>query len=158
MWLVVETTTMNLFLREAIPLFLILAFIFAHRTFEAGAAIERGIRLERAPPGAAVQELDLAEFLSMRQRGDTLIIDARSAQAFQNGHIPKAINFTDVVELLATISRTKASNVVLYCADANCPSAQQVAIEVRKNNPFAVFVYRGGFAEWQAGALEIEKQ
>ena len=62
--------------------------------------------------------LSLAEFNAMAAESDTLILDARSAYAFEMGHIEGAVNlpfsdFTD--EKLAALIPSKDTRILIYC-------------------------------------------
>jgi len=62
--------------------------------------------------------VDLAEFQRMAREGDTLILDARSAEAFAAGHIDGAINlsFPDfTAESLARAIGDPGRRILIYC-------------------------------------------
>ncbi|MEM8697476.1 MAG: rhodanese-like domain-containing protein [Pseudomonadota bacterium] len=77
--------------------------------------------------------LDLAAFQAMATRSDTLLLDARSAQAFAEGHIAGAVNlplpdFT-AQSLAATIGPDRNRPILIYC---NNNFVNDVAPVVRK--------------------------
>ena len=62
--------------------------------------------------------LSLADFNAMAAESDTIILDARSAYAFEMGHIERAVNlpfsdFTD--EKLASIIPSADTRILIYC-------------------------------------------
>jgi phage shock protein E len=63
--------------------------------------------------------ITLTQFKTMAREGDTLILDARSAPAFEAGHIEGAINlpFTDFTDesLAAAIGPNRDRRILIYC-------------------------------------------
>ncbi|ABI75980.1 rhodanese-like domain protein [Hyphomonas neptunium ATCC 15444] len=71
-----------------------------------------------AAPHRAARLVPLETFNTMRADPDTLIIDARSAQAFALGHIEGAVNlnFSDFTEeKLAAVIGPKDRRILIYC-------------------------------------------
>lgn len=82
--------------------------------------------------------VDLAEFNAMRADPDTLVIDARSAEAFALGHIDGAVNlnfadFTD--EKLAAVIGDTSRRILIYC---NNNFTDNVAPVMLKRAPLAL--------------------
>jgi hypothetical protein len=69
---------------------------------------------EGAGPGAA--PMPLAEALARRDRGEAVLIDVRSPQAYAEGHIPGALNTaaSEIEEESAAIRRM-GRLPILYC-------------------------------------------
>jgi 3-mercaptopyruvate sulfurtransferase SseA len=92
-------------------------------------------------------------------KGDTLIIDARSHQAYAMGHIPTAINLpvgSDDVMFEATMKRLRNKtpgsdqSIIVYCSDANCSDSNTLALKIAKADQSAeIFIYKEGWEEWQ---------
>ena len=65
------------------------------------------------------RRVPLAQFQAMAREGDTLILDARSANAFAQGHIEGAVNlpFTDFTDqsLAAAIGPDRNRRILIYC-------------------------------------------
>ena len=62
--------------------------------------------------------VDFARFRSLASRRGTLILDARSADAFARGHIKGAVNlpFTDfTADSLATVIGARERPILIYC-------------------------------------------
>lgn len=82
--------------------------------------------------------VSLADFKEMATEPDTIILDARSAEAFARGHIDGAINmnfadFTD--ETLATLIPSPETRILIYC---NNNFTDDVAPVVLKRAPLAL--------------------
>jgi rhodanese-related sulfurtransferase len=99
------------------------------------------------------------------QQNLILIIDAREEAAYQAGHIPGAYEFSPYYpeNYLATVRPLCdfAEQIIIYCTGGDeCPDSQAAALYLRDTTgvPGAkIFVYGGGFDEWQAAGLPIEK-
>jgi phage shock protein E len=74
---------------------------------------------QQVQPQRSKRLLTLARFKAMAKEGDTLVLDARSAPAFTQGHIAGAINlpFTDFTEesLAAAIGPDRSRRILIYC-------------------------------------------
>ena len=69
---------------------------------------------EGSGPGAS--PMTLAEALERRDRGEAVLIDVRSAEAYAAGHIPGAVNVAaHETEAQAARIRKMARTAVLYC-------------------------------------------
>jgi len=94
--------------------------------------------------------------------GRVVFVDARDPEHYQNGHIPGAYQLDpyhperemgDVVPACQT-----AEQVVVYCTGGECEDADTTALLLRDAGVSAkkIFVYGGGFTEWQAAHLPLE--
>ena len=65
------------------------------------------------------RRVPLEQFQAMARQGETLILDARSANAFAQGHIAGAVNlpFTDFTDqsLAAVIGPDRNRRILIYC-------------------------------------------
>jgi len=69
---------------------------------------------EGAGPGAS--SMPLAEALQRRDRGEAVLIDVRSPQAYAEGHLPGALNITSSeIEGRAAEIRRLSRLPILYC-------------------------------------------
>ncbi len=76
--------------------------------------------------------ISLAEFQRMAREPNTIILDARSADAFQAGHIDGAINlpFTDFTDQsLAAALRNPNVRILIYCNNNFSNNAQPVVLK-----------------------------
>jgi hypothetical protein len=79
------------------------------------------------------RRVPLADFQRMAGEGDTLILDARSADAFRAGHIRGAINlpFTDFTDasLAAAIGPNRNRRILIYCNNNFANDVQPVVVK-----------------------------
>jgi hypothetical protein len=69
---------------------------------------------EGSGPGAA--EMPLAEALARRDRGEAVLVDVRSPEAYAKGHIPGAFNIpAHLIEGQAVEIRRMGKQPILYC-------------------------------------------
>lgn len=87
-------------------------------------------------------------------------IDVRSAEYYEKGHIPGAINlplkdgFSS--EALSAVAK-KNKPVLFYCNGVKCQASSKAAQQALDWGWTSVFYYRGGFPEWQKAGLEVAK-
>jgi rhodanese-related sulfurtransferase len=97
------------------------------------------------------------------QQGLVIFIDARHEAEYADSHIPGAYcldpyhmeqNLADVLNHCQN-----AEQVVVYCHGGECPDAESTTIDLGKDGVPAqkLFVYGGGFDEWSAKHLPLEK-
>ena len=88
------------------------------------------------------------------------IIDARSEEAFNDGHISGALNvpydrFTEFYDfLLATVP--KDAKVICYCWSPTCDFSDQLAQELRFMGYTNVLINREGWDAWQTAGYPSE--
>ena len=95
--------------------------------------------------------------------GVSIIIDARNDALYTEGHIPGAYQldhyrmdrYIDAV-LQACAG---AEKIVVYCNGGKCEDSEFVAFDLFDHgvDPSCVYVYAGGFEEWAAGNMPIER-
>jgi rhodanese-related sulfurtransferase len=99
------------------------------------------------------------------QQNTIIIIDAREEDAYLQGHIPGAYEFSPYYpeNYLPTVRPLCdfAEKIIVYCTGGDeCPDSQAAALYLRDTAgvPGAkIFVYGGGFDEWEAGGLPVER-
>lgn len=66
--------------------------------------------------GPTAGPVPLAEALALRDRGEALLVDVRSREAYADGHIPGAVNVAlgDIETEAASLRRT-GRLLILYC-------------------------------------------
>ena len=86
-----------------------------------------------------------------------MLVDARTPESYQAGHIPGAISFP-----LATMDKETAgkilpigARVITYCTNFSCPTSTKAA---RKLSEFGydVLDYKGGADEWEEKGNKLE--
>lgn len=98
------------------------------------------------------RRVPLARFFGMAGEGDTLILDARSADAFARGHIAGAVNlpFTDFTaeSLARVIGPDRNRRILIYCNNNFSNNADPVvvkALPLALNVPTFINLYGYGY-------------
>jgi len=82
-----------------------------------------------------------------------IVIDARTAERYQQGHIPGAINLparqplTQLPE--AVQSYAVILPIVVYCESATCSDSQLIAERLRALGITKVLIFEGGWEQWE---------
>ncbi len=97
--------------------------------------------------------VSLAEMKILVEAEAAVIVDARSPQRYEMGHIAGAINVpaqgADHILPDAIRMRGKGVPVIVYCESPSCPYASQVARRLRAAQVEPVLVFEGGWEQWQ---------
>jgi rhodanese-related sulfurtransferase len=90
-----------------------------------------------------------------------LIVDARDAPEFLEGHIPGAVNlpYAEVISSPSLVEslETRGRPVIAYCGGEGCEVSLGVAEELTRAGFPRVAVYVGGFPEWVASGHPVEQ-
>lgn len=105
-------------------------------------------------------ELPLVSLLV--EAGAALVVDARDAQEFADGHIPAAINipYDQAMANPARLEKLDAGGrpIIVYCSGGTCESSRYLAeLLMREFKKKRVLVYEGGFPEWAAAGKPVVK-
>ena len=86
--------------------------------------------------------------------GSIQVIDARLPSAFGLGHLPNAINWpvdASTIESRAAFEQLSTRKpVIVYCESDRCSWADAIAIRLSSRGAKNVFIFRGGYREWQS--------
>lgn len=87
---------------------------------------------------------------------DYQIIDVRSSDQYDEGHIPGALNIplVDLPKMLSKIPKDKT--IVTYCGSITCQLAPKAALELAQKG-FKVMDLHGGLKEWTNYGYPVEK-
>ena len=109
---------------------------------------------------SAIYRLNLTEAKRAFDRGDAVLVDVRSAFAYEAGHIPGALHLPSHVstahlrEVLA--SYPADSRVIAYCSGSGCQSSSTLAKRlVEESVRDEVYVLTGGWPAWQAAGFPV---
>ena len=88
---------------------------------------------------------------------DLLVLDVRSAEQFNAGHLPTAQNIplADLAGKLSTLPKDKT--IVTYCSNITCALAPKAALVLAEKG-FKVMEMYGGFATWTEYGFPVEKK
>jgi len=112
----------------------------------------------------AFQDLDLAAFREMmKMHPDAIVLDARPEVFHRLGHVPRALSLPcDEFEsayntLRSRLERDKAQILLVYCSGGSCEDGEMVANALLKLGYMKVYLFRGGWNEWEEVELPVEK-
>ena len=106
---------------------------------------------------AAVPRISLAEFKKLHAARQILPIDVRDPHAYENGHIPGAVNVSFVdVEIMANRLLKEPKPIVAYCACKDEMTAARVALQLMRVGVKNIRVLTGGWDGWTAGGGKVE--
>lgn len=91
-----------------------------------------------------------------------IVIDARTAEEYEEGHLPAAIlvdyyemgRYLD--EVLPRISPEQ--EITLYCAGPDCEDSELLARELYTMGYTNLLIFKGGYEEWIAAGLPVETE
>jgi rhodanese-related sulfurtransferase len=93
------------------------------------------------------------------QNKSFLLVDARNAAEFKDGHLPKAVNLYDktLAAHKAKLPKDKNSDIVFYCNGyPACPRSLNAATMAVEWGYKKVSIYLAGFPEWSAKGFAVE--
>ena len=99
----------------------------------------------------------LAQAKSLFDKG-VLFVDARGDEYFADGHIQNAWNSGFFMELMFKLDslQSRDDGVVLYCSDDDCGSSEQLANDLYNEGFTKLFVFKGGWLEWNESGYPVE--
>ena len=106
-------------------------------------------------------KLELATLKKLYAANAALIIDAREAEEYTDGHIKGATSLPyndamadpDKVKKLDPAGRP----IVVYCSGGDCELSMNLAKLMVENGKRKVLVYEGGFPEWEGAGMPVTK-
>jgi rhodanese-related sulfurtransferase len=126
-----------------------------------GAAASAPADLPNIPDVTGPLKVELATFKKLYDANAALVVDAREAQDYTDGHIKGALSIPyndamadpDKVKKLDPAGRP----IVVYCSGGDCELSMDLAKVMVENGKRKVLVYEGGFPEWERSNLPITK-
>jgi rhodanese-related sulfurtransferase len=107
------------------------------------------------------QYLDVQQMEKIIAGKRALIIDARSPEEYNSGHLQDAVNipgYAPVGQIMgALVDISKDRLIVAYCSGMSCPFADRIAGFLRFQDYRAVFVFPGGIEAWTAAGNSLIK-
>jgi rhodanese-related sulfurtransferase len=107
----------------------------------------------------SVAPIDRVELVRLVESGgEFVLVDALAPMAYAHSHLPGAVNITpDWVDGRARRRIPDAeTEVIVYCADADCDSSVQVAERLLELGYRNVRHYAGGKRDWIDAGLPVE--
>ena len=101
-------------------------------------------------------DIDIAKTLF---ENNTLFVDARAEEYFENGHIPNAICNDDINLLIEEIdSRIQVDEgFIVYCSDDDCGSSEELAYKLQEQGFMSIYVFKGGWKQWTNNNLPVSR-
>jgi len=126
-----------------------------------GAATTAAADLPVIPDVAGPLKLEIATLKKLYAANAALIIDAREAEEYTDGHIKGATSLPyndamadpDKVKKLDPAGRP----IVVYCSGGDCELSMNLAKLMVENGKRKVLVYEGGFPEWEGAGMPVTK-
>lgn len=106
---------------------------------------------------AAAEETELEHFSEMnwQEVADAMskgavLVDARSADGYAEGHIEGAINIPSGDEAaFASLPEDKGTQLIFYCGGPKCKASTRGATMAKKMGFTQIAEYKGGYPEWK---------
>jgi rhodanese-related sulfurtransferase len=86
---------------------------------------------------------------------EIIFIDARDEKEFAEGHIKGATVAPSTPELVQLFP-DRSSAIVTYCSGAECDVSQELADELMEWGYERIFVFEGGWPEWEKAGYPVE--
>ena len=86
---------------------------------------------------------------------NTLFVDARAEEFYNEGHIPNAICFDDFDLLIEKLENTIGMDdqFIVYCSDSDCGSSEDLSYELQSYGYNNILLFKGGWKEWTGANL-----
>ena len=125
------------------------------------AGLARSTGSGATPEPMPVELLDLAGMKKVLAEGSAIIVDARSAQSYEFGHVPGAISLP-APDFEAAYEARKSLlppglRIVVYCTSANCDESEQVLEGLKARGHKRLLHYKNGWNEYELAGLPVEK-
>ena len=106
-------------------------------------------------------ELDAETLNALMETEMAVLVDARTADNYREGHIPGAVSLP-MTEFEATYEKvapflSEEKSIVIYCIGGKCTDSALLARELHKKGHRELFVYKGGIEEWQARGYPVNQ-
>ncbi len=105
-----------------------------------------------------VQHIGVEETKKLIRSAEAVIIDALPADSFDLRHLPSAVNLTpddeSFEEKASELIPDKATTVVTYCSDEDCPASGKVADRLASLGYEDVREFDGGLRGWRKAGYD----
>ena len=120
-----------------------------------------GSTLPEIPDLGRPLDITLARVKQFWEAKAAVIIDARTREEFDEGHIPGAVHM-DYEEAVTDPARLEAFDpggkpIVIYCGGGTCEVSKNLGYAFVAAGKTKVLVYTGGWPEWLASGLPVAR-
>jgi len=112
-----------------------------------GSGCTKGQQQQQKNTGSTISEINKEKLQQMIHAGGVTVLDARSQDQYNAGHIQGAVLFANDV-----LPADKNAPVVFYCGSVRCPASHNAAKKALKLGYTNVMVYKDGWAGWSANS------
>lgn len=122
--------------------------------------VENRVPEEETNETEGIRFVTLGGFRELLEAGRT-VIDARTAGEYEEGHVPGAVLLdyyemgSYLQEVLSGLSMDE--EIIFYCAGPECKDSELLARELYMMGFTKLLVFRGGWEEWEAAGLAVER-
>jgi rhodanese-related sulfurtransferase len=106
-------------------------------------------------------KLELATLKKLYAANAALVIDAREAPEYADGHISGALSlpYNDAMAEPERVKKLDPAGrpIVIYCSGGDCELSMDLAKVLIEAGKRKVLVYEGGFPEWQGAGMPVAK-
>jgi len=152
-------------MRRAILQMLILSALGAIVGFGYNAASPKGVPVKGGKEAILQQQgtrmLTTDEVKYYSQQAGTVMVDARSAEEYELGHIAGAVSlpldkFDQAFPPMQTELK-KSKVVIIYCSGGSCGTSEEVAKKLSENGLKNLAVFADGLPGWMQAKLPITR-
>lgn len=111
-----------------------------------------------------VETISMESVRAAIQNRSATILDARSAPYYESGHLPGALELSrdqfgrDYLRLRARLEKAKNHPIVVYCSGGACHDSKMVAQALSTLGFSNVRIFAGGWDDWTAAGLPVERR
>ena len=122
----------------------------------ASAAPARGEEAKKEEPAAA-EKISIEKFEEMRKAKDVVVLDVRTPEEFQEGHVPGARNVDVMDKSFAERAKSldKDKTYLVYCQSGG--RSTRAAAKMKQMGFGKLYNFAGSMAEWEKAGKPIEK-
>tara|TARA_B100000989_G_C19433056_1_gene423902 strand:+ start:473 stop:967 length:495 start_codon:yes stop_codon:yes gene_type:complete len=115
-------------------------------------SVLKSTSFKNSEPSIIGIDLELAKKLFEE---NTLFVDARAEEFYNEGHIPNAICFDDFDLLIEKLENTIGMDdqFIVYCSDSDCGSSEDLSYELQSYGYNNILLFKGGWKEWTGANL-----
>ncbi len=102
-----------------------------------------------APPVQFISPADVKKLIDEKAT-NFLLVDTAPAEAFEEGHIPGAVNFPWVERITPPVSLPRDKMLILYCPCTHDEDSSDMSKKLAEFGYYNVKVLEGGWYKWEA--------
>jgi rhodanese-related sulfurtransferase len=107
----------------------------------------------------ATRKVDFPEVYQIWKKREAIFVDARPVSAFQQGHLPGAINVpvNNIEQALSVLPMDRGVRLITYCGSIECPNSYQLMRALLGYGYHRVQFFPRGVRGWVALGYPLEK-